>query len=355
MTKKRTNKYKKHIKQSPGSIVYTGENPTEKLFINAFDYGPNFINELELKSVEDAFNFKQTESVSWININGLNHIKDIEKVGKHYNLHPLILADIANTSQRPKIDVYDDYIFVVLKMLYYDENENIKIEQISLVLGANYVLTFQEIEGDVFDNVRERLRLENGRIRTLGADYLLYALIDAIVDHYYIVSETMGNKIEDLEDLLFNGEIKDDLSQQVLSLKKEVLKVRRSIFPIREIISRIEKNEHTLINPNSIQYYGDIYDHVIQLSDSIDIYREMIWSLMDMYMTTISNKMNEVMKVLTIMASIFIPLTFIAGIYGMNFDNIPELHYKYSYYILWVVMVLIFLGMIFYFKKKKWL
>lgn len=355
MAKKRTNKYKKHIKQSPGSIIYTGENPTEKLFIDAFDYGPDFINELELKSVEDTFNFKHTESVSWININGLNHIQEIEKIGKHYNLHPLIIADIANTSQRPKIDVYDDYIFVILKMLYYDENENIKIEQISLVLGANYVLTFQEIEGDVFENVRERIRLANGRLRTHGADYLLYALMDAIVDHYYIVSETMGNKIEDLEELLFNGEFKDDLSQQVLSLKKEVLKVRRAIFPIREIISRIEKNEHALINPNSIQYYGDVYDHVIQLSDSIDIYREMIWSLMDMYMTTISNKMNEVMKVLTIIATIFIPLTFIAGIYGMNFDNMPELHYKYSYFILWGIMILIFIGMIYYFKKKRWL
>ncbi|MFL0354600.1 magnesium/cobalt transporter CorA [Xanthomarina sp. GH4-25] len=355
MAKKRTNKYKKHIKQSPGSIIYTGENPTEKLFIDAFDYNNSFINELELKSVEEAFNFKKTESVSWININGLNHIKDIEKVGKHYNLHPLIIADIANTSQRPKIDVYDDYIFVVLKMLYYDDNENIKIEQISLVLGSNYVLTFQEIEGDVFNNVRDRLRLANGRIRTLGPDYLLYALIDAIVDHYYIVAETMSNKIEDLEEALFNGNINENLSQEVLNLKKEVLKIRRSIFPIREIISRIEKNEHALIEQNTIQYYRDIYDHVIQLSDSVDISREMIWSLMDMYMTTISNKMNEVMKVLTIMASIFIPLTFIAGIYGMNFDNIPELHYKYSYYILWGVMILIFIGMIYYFKKKKWL
>ncbi|WP_370100139.1 CorA family divalent cation transporter, partial [Xanthomarina gelatinilytica] len=236
MAKKRTNKYKKHIKQSPGSIVYTGENPTEKLFIDAFDYAKDFVNESELKSVEEAFNFKHTNSNTWININGLNHIQDIEKIGKHYNLHPLIMADIANTSQRPKIDVYDDYIFVILKMLYYDENEDIKIEQISLVLGENYVLSFQEIEGDVFDNVRERLRLANGRIRTLGADYLLYALIDAIVDHYYIVSETMGNKIEDLEEILFNGELKEDLSKQVLNLKKEVLKIRRAIFPIREII-----------------------------------------------------------------------------------------------------------------------
>lgn len=355
MAKKRTNKYKKHIKQSPGSIVYTGENPTEKLFIDAFDYAKDFVNESELKSVEEAFNFKHTNSNTWININGLNHIQDIEKIGKHYNLHPLIMADIANTSQRPKIDVYDDYIFVILKMLYYDENEDINIEQISLVLGKNYVLSFQEIEGDVFDNVRERLRLANGRIRTHGTDYLLYALIDAIVDHYYIVSETMGNKIEDLEEILFNGELKEDLSIQVLYLKKEVLKIRRAIFPIREIISRIEKNEHVLINPNSLQYYRDIYDHVIQLSDSIDIYREMVWSLMDMYMTSISNKMNEVMKVLTIIATIFIPLTFIAGIYGMNFDHMPELHFRYGYVILWGIMIVIFLGMLYYFKRKKWL
>ncbi|EMQ94037.1 Magnesium and cobalt transport protein CorA [Xanthomarina gelatinilytica] len=355
MAKKRTNKYKKHIKQSPGSIVYTGENPTEKLFIDVFDYAIDFVKESELKSVEEAFNFKHTNSNTWININGLNHIQDIEKIGKHYNLHPLIMADIANTSQRPKIDVYDDYIFVILKMLYYDENEDIKIEQISLVLGENYVLSFQEIEGDVFDNVRERLRLANGRIRTLGADYLLYALIDAIVDHYYIVSETMGNKIEDLEEILFNGELKKDLSKQILNLKKEVLKIRRAIFPIREIISRIEKNEHALIQPNTIQYYRDIYDHVIQLSDSIDIYREMVWSLMDMYMTSISNKMNEVMKVLTIIATIFIPLTFIAGIYGMNFDHMPELHFRYGYVILWGIMIVIFLGMLYYFKRKKWL
>lgn len=355
MAKKRTNKYKKHIKQSPGSIVYTGENPTEKLFIDAFDYAKDFVNESELKSVEEAFNFKHTNSNTWININGLNHIQDIEKIGKHYNLHPLIMADIANTSQRPKIDVYDDYIFVILKMLYYDENENINIEQISLVLGKNYVLSFQEIEGDVFDNVRERLRLANGRIRTHGTDYLLYALIDAIVDHYYIVSETMGNKIEDLEELLFSPELHEDLSQQVLNLKKEVLKIRRAIFPIREIISRIEKNEHVLINPNSLQYYRDIYDHVIQLSDSVDIYREMVWSLMDMYMTSISNKMNEVMKVLTIIATIFIPLTFIAGIYGMNFDHMPELHFRYGYVILWGIMIVIFLGMLYYFKRKKWL
>lgn len=355
MAKKRTSKYKKHVGKSPGAIVYTGEKNAQKLFIESFDYGPDFINEQELQNIDEVFKFKSTDSITWININGLNHINEIEKIGAHYNLHPLVLEDIVNTSQRPKIDEYEDYIFVSLKMLYYDVDENITIEQVSFVLGKNYVLTFQESEGDVFDTVRERLRAGKGRIRTLGSDYLLYALVDAVVDHYYIVSETMGNKVEDLEDLLFSGNVKDDLSQQVLSLKKELLKVRRSIFPLREIISRIQKSDSDLILKKNLQFYNDVYDHIIQLSDSIDIFREMIWSLMDMYMTTISNKMNEVMKVLTIIATIFIPLTFIAGIYGMNFDNIPELHNPYGYYILWGIMFLIFIGMIYYFKRKKWL
>ena len=355
MGKKRTNKYKKHVGQAPGTLVYTGDKTSEKLFIESFDYSLDGVSELEHKHVDEAFKFKSSDTVTWININGLSHIDEIEKIGTHYNLHPLVLEDIVSTTQRPKIDEYDDYIFVILKMLYYDTDENITIEQVSMVLGKNYVLTFQEAEGDVFETVRNRIRSGKGRIRSLGSDYLLYALIDAVVDHYYIVSETMGNKVEDLEDLLFSGEIKEDLSQQVLGLKKELLKVRRAIFPLREIISRIEKSDHKLILKKNMQFFNDVYDHIIQLSDSIDIFREMIWSLMDMYMTTISNKMNEVMKVLTIMASIFIPLTFIAGIYGMNFDNIPELHYKYSYFILWGVMIAIFLGMLYYFKKKKWL
>ncbi|MCL4138681.1 UNVERIFIED_CONTAM: hypothetical protein GTU68_012770, partial [Idotea baltica] len=223
------------------------------------------------------------------------------------------------------------------------------------ILGKNYVLSFQESEGDVFDEVRDRLRQAKGRVRTMKADYLLYVLMDAIVDHYFSVIEILGDKIEDFETAIFAGDVDDDISQKIQNLKREILRVRRAIFPLREVINRIEKNESTLIQKRTITYYRDIYDHLIQVSENIDIYREMIWSLMDMYMTTISNKMNEVMKVLTIMASIFIPLTFIAGIYGMNFDNIPELHYKYSYYILWGVMIILFIGMLIYFKRKKWL
>ena len=189
----------------------------------------------------------------------------------------------------------------------------------------------------------------------MQADYLLYVLIDAVVDHYFSVIETLGDKIEDFETAIFSGEVDDDISQKIQNLKREILRVRRAIFPLREVINRIEKNENKLIHKKTITYYRDVYDHLIQVSENIDIYREMIWSLMDMYMTTISNKMNEVMKVLTIMASIFIPLTFIAGIYGMNFEYIPELQYKYSYFILWGVMIVLFIGMLIYFKRRKWL
>jgi len=354
MAKKRNQKYKKHLGQIPGALVYTGSK-TSKLFIESFDYNADHVEEKELKKIEDAFKYKTTDSITWLNFNGLNNTGEIEKIGNHYNLHPLTLEDIVNLSQRPKIDEYDDYLFIVLKMLYYNENEDIITEQVSFILGNNYVLTFQEAEGDVFDSVRDRIRFNKGRIRGLGSDYLLYALIDSVTDQYFAIIETLGNKIEDLEDNLFNGQSQNEVSIQIQDLKREILRVRRAIFPLREIINRIERIESELILSKTLHYFRDIYDHIIQINENIDIYREMIWGLMDMYMTTISNKMNEVMKVLTIIATIFIPLTFIAGIYGMNFDNIPELHHEYGYFILWGIMIVLFIGMLFYFKRKKWL
>ena len=355
MAKNISHRSKKELGQIPGSVIYTGKKPEQELFIESFDYNKEHCIVKELNSVEEGFEYKHTDSITWINLNGLNHVNEIEKLGIHYDLHPLVLEDIVNISQRPKIDEYDDYLFVVLKMLYYDENEKIVSEQVSFVLGKNYVLSFQESEGDVFDSVRDRIRQAKGRVRNMQSDYLLYILIDAIVDHYFNVIEILGDKIEDFETAIFSGNIDDGVSQKIQNLKREILRVRRAIFPLREVISRIEKNENKLIQKKTITYYRDIYDHLIQVSENIDIYREMIWSLMDMYMTTISNKMNEVMKVLTIMASIFIPLTFIAGIYGMNFEYIPELQYKYSYFILWGVMIVMFIGMLIYFKRRKWL
>ena len=355
MTRKRTTTYKKKLGTIPGSVIYTGKKESQKLFIESFSYTSDFVEEKELLNIEESIKDKTSNTITWININGLNHTDEIEKIGEYYNLHPLVLEDIVNVGQRPKIDEHEDYLFVLLKMMYYDKDEIVISEQVSFVMGENYVLSFQEAEGDVFDSLRDRIRSSKGRIRTLGSDYLLYALIDSVVDHYYVVIETMGNRIEDLEDNLFSGSSQKEISHQIQDLKREVLKVRRAIFPLREIISRIEKFESKLIKKKTLHFYRDIYDHIIQISENIDIYREMIWGLMEMYMTNISNKMNEVMKVLTIIATIFIPLTFIAGIYGMNFDNIPELHYKYSYFILWGIMIVLFLAMLYYFKKKKWL
>jgi magnesium transporter len=355
MAKNTTHISKNVLGQIPGSVIYTGKKDKQKLFIESFDYNKGQCTEKTLNTVQESFEYKLTDSITWINLNGLNHVGEIEKLGEHYDLHPLVLEDIVNISQRPKIDEYDNYLFVVLKMLYYDANEKIVSEQVSFVLGKNYVLSFQESEGDVFNSVRNRIRHAKGRVRSMQADYLLYVLIDAVVDHYFSVIETLGDKIEDFETAIFSGEVDDDISQKIQNLKREILRVRRGIFPLREVINRIEKNENKLIHKKTITYYRDVYDHLIQVSENIDIYREMIWSLMDMYMTTISNKMNEVMKVLTIMASIFIPLTFIAGIYGMNFEYIPELQYKYSYFILWGVMIVLFIGMLIYFKRRKWL
>src|SRR5690606_4432225 len=340
---------------APGSVIYTGEKPSKQLFIEAFDYNGEYCSYKELNNVEDAFKFKHSDSVSWINLNGLNHVGEIEKLGAHFNLHPLVLEDIVSISQRPKIDEYDDYLFIVLKMLYHDENKTIVSEQVSFILGKNYVLSFQEAEGDVFDGIREQIQHGKGRLRSQQSDYLLYILMDAIVDNYFSIVENLGDKIEDYESHIFSGQVHKATNKNIQELKREILRVRRAIFPLREVISRIEKHESELILNKTKTYFRDIYDHLIQVSENIDIYREMIGSLMEMYITTINYKMNEVMKVLTIMASIFIPLTFIVGVYRMNFDYMPELHHKHSYFILWGVMIALFIGMLVYFKRKRWL
>lgn len=355
--KSRTKHSKKKLGKAPGSAIYTGDRAKEKLFIEAFDYNQTHCIVKELNSVEESYEFQHSDSVTWINLNGLNHVNAIESLGNHFNLHPLVIEDIVSISQRPKLDDYGEYLFVVLKMLYYkdEDEENIISEQVCFVLGKNYVLTFQESEGDVFDAVRERIKAGRGRARSLGSDYLLYILIDAIVDHYFSVIEVLGDKVENFENDIFTGNVNDQTSKNIRDLKHEILRMRRAIFPLREILIKIDKNENPLIEKKTVTFFRDIYDHLIQVSESIDIYREMASSLMDMYMTSISNKMNEVMKVLTIMASIFIPLTFIAGIYGMNFEYMPELKYKYGYFVVWGVMIAMFFGMLYYFKRKKWL
>ncbi|MCM4160806.1 magnesium/cobalt transporter CorA [Antarcticibacterium flavum] len=351
----------KALNQPPGTVTYIGRKESAETRLEVIDYNKESFERYTSTRPEDAFDFENENKTTWINIDGLSNTAEIEKLGKYYNLHPLILEDIVNTNQRPKIDEYQDFIFVVVKMLYFPKeatsktNGNLVSEHVSFVVGEDYVLSFQEAGGDVFDGVRERLENGKGRIRGNGADYLLFCLLDAIIDNYFEVIDHMGDQIEFLEEDLFQKQPSDDITFQIQELKRTILRIRRAVFPLREVLSRLEKMDTNLIQEKTRNYFRDLYDHITQVSENIEIYREMTWGLMDMYMTTISNKMNEVMKVLTIIATIFIPLTFIAGIYGMNFEFMPELQWKYSYFVLWGIMLMVFVVMLYFFRKKKWL
>ena len=351
----------KALNQSPGTVTYIGRKESAETTLEVIDYNKASYERYTSSRPEDAFNFENEDKVTWINIDGLSNTAEIEKLGKYYELHPLILEDIVNTNQRPKIDEYQEYIFIVAKMLYFpkdakDKNNGSLIsEHISLVMGKDYVLTFQEADGDVFDGLRDRIANAKGRVRSNGSDYLLFGLLDAIIDNYFDVLDHIGDKIEVLEEELFQAQPNDEITFEIQELKRTILRIRRAIFPLREVVSRLAMLDNSMIDDKTRNYIKDLHDHLIQVSENIEIYREMTWSLMDTYMTTISNKMNEVMKVLTIISTIFIPLTFIAGIYGMNFEYMPELEWEYSYYILWGVMIIIFLMMMYYFRKKNWL
>lgn len=356
MKSKKKHKSYKTINHPPGTVHYRGEKQSAVTTVEIISYSKTFYHKIEAQHVAQVFDFKPNDGVTWINVNGLNNTSEIEKLGSHYNLHPLTLEDIVNTNHRPKMDEFDSYVFVILKMLYFKENEELAFEQVSLVVGKDYVLTFQEAEADVFDDLRTRIASDKGRVRGLGPDYLMYAIMDAVVDHYITVMEVFGDKIEAIEDAVFEeGADNAKTATSIQALKRELLKIRRSVLPLRDVIGHLEKLDHLLMEEKTHNFLRDLYDHIIQVNESIEMYREMLWSLMDMYMSIISNKMNEVMKVLTIIATIFIPLTFIAGIYGMNFDNMPELHYKNGYFILLGSMVLLFLLMLIYFRKRKWL
>lgn len=345
----------KALNQPPGTITYVGRKELKETTLEVIDYNKESIERYSSNSLDDILKFEEAEKVTWFNVNGLNDTNSIEKLAKHFDLHPLIREDISNTNQRPKMEAYEDYLFIVVKMLYHRNDGLLINEHISIVLGKDYVLTFQEADGDVFNAIRERLSKGKGRIRGKGADYLMFSLLDAIIDSYFSVIEVISDKIETLEDLLLSENPGDDQAFEIQELKREILRIRRAMNPTREVVGRIEKVQLDFISTTTGAYLRDLHDHMLQITDNLEVYREMAWGLMDMYMTTISNRMNEVMKVLTIMASIFIPLTFIAGIYGMNFENMPELQWEYSYFVLWGIMLLLFVIMLLFFKRKNWL
>lgn len=338
---------------SPGTITYTGKKDLGTR-LEIIDFSKDLYERYETTSIPDVLKYKDPTHVTWVNVNGINDADSIKALGEYFEIHRLNLEDIVSIHQRPKINEFDKYIFVVLKMLQYDENgEELITEHLAITVGEDYVLTFQEARNDIFNDLRERIAQNRGRVRYSGADYLLFTIIDAVIDYYYPVLEILENKVEILEDRLFE-ESDPDMPMDIQNLKKEFLAIRKAIIPLREVLNKLEKSESPIIKDSTKKYFRDAFENITQIVENIEQHREMVWGLMDLYLSTINNKMNEVMKILTIVTSIFIPLTLITGIYGMNFDNMPELHWKYSYYIVLIIMAVIAITLIRYFKKKNW-
>jgi magnesium transporter len=345
----------KQVGLPPGTLVHVGQQKTEKPVINLIDYDQTHLDSQADITIEEAAAVKETTTVSWINVSGIHDTGLIEAFGQHFDIHPLALEDILNTHHRPKIDEYEDFSLVILKMLFYDDQtHSITAEQISVLLGRGYVLSFQETEGDVFDGVRERIQRGNGKIRQRGPDYLAYALIDSIVDSYFHILEKVGDRLEQIEDDLICNPETEPLSS-IYHYKRELLLLRKSVWPLREVINQMHKEASPLIKKSTQIYLRDLYDHTIQVIDTLEIFRDAMTGLQDLYMSTVSNRMNEIMKVLTIMASIFIPITFIAGVYGMNFEYMPELKWRWGYFAVWGFMAGCAIALLVYFRKKKWL
>jgi len=340
----------------PGALVHVGEKKIDKVRIRIIDYDDEEVREREVETIEECFPFRDEESSTWINIDGLHDVQLIEKLGLHFGAHPLVLEDILNTGQRPKFEDFNDYLFITLKMLYFSEKEDeIFEEQVSFILGRNFVISFQERVGDVFEPVRERIRSGKIRMRKRKSDHIAYALIDSVVDNYFVVLEKLGDAIELFEEQLLEDP-PSDAPEQILSMRRKIIALKRSIQPLRDALSNFYRSESELLHDTTVLYLRDTQDHVIHALETIDSYREMISGMLDTYHSSISNRMNEVMKVLTIIATIFIPLTFVAGIYGMNFEHMPELRWFWAYPVgFWGLIVGLGILMFYFFKRKRWL
>ena len=350
--------FKKRAKQQigliPGTLVHIGEREIEKTRIRVIDYNETRFEERDVETIEESFPIKDESTITWISIDGVHDVDMVKKIGDYFGPHSLVLEDIVNTGQRPKLEDFGDHIFVVLKMLDYDEVKGeIEAEQVSLVFGSNFVISFKERAGDIFNPLRERIRQGKGRVRKARADYLAYSLIDSIVDNYFVILEQLGEKIEDTEQELANN-LTEKALQTIRTLKKEMIFLRKSVWPLREMVSSLERSESSLLQESTGIYLRDVYDHIIQIIDTVDSYREMLSGMLDVYLSITSNKTNEVMKILTIFAAIFIPLTFVASIYGTNFRYMPEIEWKWGYLAFWFVLIIIGISMVVYIKKKKW-
>jgi magnesium transporter len=339
----------------PGTLVYTGTRVQEAARISIIEYNEKNCAERELASLAECPLVKDKATVNWINVTGISQVGNMERLGECFNLHPLVLEDILNIDQRPKVEDYEDYLFIVLKKIDQDPGtEEIMADQISLVLGPNYLLSFHEGDGNIFAPIRERLVTAKGRLRKEGADYLCYALIDLIVDQYFVVLESFGEKLEFLEDEVVEQPAPKTL-QEVHRFKNDMIILRKSMWPLREVVGRLERRESPLISEATSVYFKDVFDHTIVAIDTVETYRDILSGMLDIYLSSVSNRLNEVMKVLTIIATIFMPLTFLAGLYGMNFKFMPELEWRYGYFTVLILMAVVAGFMILYFRRRRWI
>ena len=339
---------------SPGTLVHVGEKRTDTVHLSLMHYSAGKLIERTLDKVEDGLALADSSATTWINIDGIHDVTFMEHLGKQHGIHPLTLEDVLNTTQRPKAEAFDDYLYVVLKMMRYDiAGDAVAAEQVSLIIGPHILVSLQEAAGDVFEPVRERIRKGKGRIRAGGSDYLAYALIDAIVDNYFMILEHVGQRLEEMEAAI-DDRPDADLLASIHEVRQELIFLRKQIWPMREVIAHLLKDDSPFISDATRLFIRDTYDHTIQVIDTIESFRDILSNLQDLYLSMISNRMNEVMKVLTIIATIFIPITFIAGIYGMNFQHMPELAWRWGYPSVWILIVAVVAVMLIYFRRQKW-
>jgi len=340
----------------PGTLVHIGEKKVEKVRISVIDYDEGHFQERIVDTVEECFPFRDKPTVTWINVDGVHDLDVVEKLGGCFGIHPIVLEDVVNTMQRPKMLDFGDYIFIALKMLYFDDSKKkgVKVEQVSLIFGPNFVISFQEDVGDVFDPVRDRIRKGKGKMRRSSADYLAYSLIDSIVDGYFIVFEWLGERIEEVQERLVVTPTVENL-QTIHYLKSEMIELRKAVWPLREVIANLERTDSPLIKKDTIIFLRNVYGHTIEIIETIESFRDLISGMIDIYLSSLSMKLNEVMKYLTIIATIFIPLTFMVGIYGMNFKYMPEIGWRFGYPMVMSVVLVVGVSMLIYFRRKKWL
>lgn len=339
----------------PGTLA-PGPPSVDIVRIQVMEYGADDLRERSVEKCSDALPFKDPPTITWVNVEGLHDLELMRDVGERLGLHPLVLEDIVSVGQRPKVEEHSGYLFVVIPMLSFESGTSTVLEeQLSIVLGPHWVFSFQERagDGDPFDPVRERIRGTGSRIRTQGADYLAYAIVDSVVDHYFLVLETLASKAEQIEMEVFQSPSPHTM-RHIHSLKRELLVARRAVWPVRDMVNNLARTESTLVTDPTRLFLRDVHDHMIRIIDTVVVLRDVIGGALDLYLSTISNRTNEVMKTLTMMATIFIPLTFIVGVYGMNFDYMPELTRWWMYPALWIVMLLAALGMLWQFKRRGW-